>query len=128
MKIPEGYFDQLQQDVMSKLEQEPPSARRITMRSWLTLAASVVAIAIVAVAVLQRPVSETYGVDFAEISSDEAYEYIYNNADVFAAEEIFTALDLQDDMETDALDLEETNYAIDELLEEFSREDLEAIF
>ena len=128
MKIPEGYFEQMQQDVMAKLEQESPAAKRVSMRSWLTLAASVVAIAIVAITVLQRQAVGGFSADFADISSEEAYEYIYLNADAFAAEEIFSALDVQNDNEADALDLEETNYAIDELLEEFTREDLEAIF
>ncbi len=127
MKVPDNYFDDLQQNVMARLDEEPSGARQITMRTWLTLAASIAVVAISAVAVLQRSNEQAPSESFADISTEEAYEYVYLNADAFAAEEIFSALNIEDS-EASSLDLEETNYAIDELLEEFSREDLESIF
>ncbi len=127
MQVPDNYFDDLQQNVMARLDEEPSGARQITMRTWLTLAASIAVVAIIAVAVLQRSNEQALSENFADISTEEAYEYVYLNADAFAAEEIFSALNIEDS-EASSLDLEETNYAIDELLEEFSREDLESIF
>lgn len=130
MKVPEDYFDNLADQILAKAHQtsEVRTTKVFSMRTVMTLAASVIVLAVATVVIMTRTNDDINTSNLASITSDEAYDYIYSNADLFSAEDIYVILGSDAELEQTTLDLEETNYAIDELLEDLDPEDLENLF
>lgn len=92
-RVPEGYFDNFASELMKKLPEEKPAAKRISLRPWM-YAAACAFVAILTTAVFfsapdstesQQPVAVTSSVAAANDSFDEAADYaMLDNQDIYA--------------------------------------------
>ena len=130
MRTPEGYFDNLADRALARTESSESNSapKRIPLRTWLQAAAAVGLLVVVAYVALTPSGSEDQSVALDAISADDAYTYVYEYANEYVAEDIYTVYADNNNLELLDLDLEQTNYAIDGLLEEIDPEILEQLF
>ena len=130
MRTPEGYFDNLADRVLARVEssQKHSAPKRIQRRIWLQAAAAVGLLVIVAYIAFTPWGTEDQTIALEAISAEDAYTYVYEYASEFATEDIYTVYADNNNLELLDLDLEQTNYAIDGLLEEIDPEILDQLF
>ena len=130
--VPEGYFDQLQKEVLSKVtEEDTPVQREAKVRTLfntrtLLAIASVALIVVVAAIAILRPADNNE--ILADISNDEAMEYVLANIDDFEGlidDEVVGAdvdLNFIGSFEEDELD-----DVLDNLIDDLDEETLQSI-
>jgi len=134
--VPPVYFKELQDKVLGQIQREQQQA---PAPGWLSdllqqyfrpryaFAMATVAIIIVAAIIFRGGDDATL---LGSISSEDAFEYVYNHITEYETLDLYTLVDVEDTdylLDGDFSD-EELNSAIDVLLEEFDTESLEELF
>lgn len=127
-KMPSGYFDILETQVLEQVSSETPKSSTTKIRSlsfWLTNAAAVILLAI-GVSFLLQPTTNSDNL-LADISAEEIDRYISDNLDEFDEELLFEENTTESEIKNTDFSEEEINLYLEENLEELEDIDLEQL-
>lgn len=87
-QVPEGYFEQLTQQVMQQLPERKPQSRLVALRPWLYAAACVVVLVVMSLSLYLKPDAGEQQVAVASVEStymDDAADYaMIDNSEIYA--------------------------------------------
>jgi hypothetical protein len=113
--VPEGYFDQMQKEVLQKLSSGKNETHRSSyrrLRPWIYSAAASVVLILAALFVLDRPGPEA--LDFEQLATEAIYAYLDENLDDISLKMLVT----EEAVATPITAGEEDHQWIEEYLEE----------
>ena len=133
--VPRNYFDALPNVVMERVKSEPKIIELSPSRwkNWLSIAAAVAAILLMAIPLLkpgnikQTQTTEVVTTEsFKEVSNDELYSYLSEDVNVWHAEEVAAGLS---DSKLDTLEYELVTASVsyDDALLDLSQIDIESL-
>lgn len=132
-EVPEGYFQELPEQVLAKLNEQSHTTRtngakirHLVTRPILAYAAMITGLMIAVVVLLDKQEQSNV---FADISTEEAYEYVYDNIEEYGIEDLTEIAGItMIDNEISTLTDDQINIALDEILETVDPSELDELF